>query len=312
MKKVTVLTALTAAWILSGGVALADSATPLVNTQWIKGNACKPGVVILDIRNQLDGHTKIDYLRGHIPCAVYSDYMKDGWRTKVNNIPGMLPPVKNLETLIGSLGISNNDHVVIYSAGINGLDMGSATRVYWTLKVLGHDNVSILDGGYTAYTAEKGNKIETGAHTPKPATFTAHLRKDMIPGEADVNQALKKGEVMVDNRPSDQYLGVNRSAPAVKRNGTLPGAKNLPESWLTDNNGGSFRSTAELKALYKEAGVPLTGKEINFCNTGHWASLGWFVSSELLGNKSAEVYDGSMSQWSANASMPMVQKIKVE
>jgi len=58
--------------------------------------------------------------------------------------------------------------------------------------------------------------------------------------------------------------------------------------------------------------VPVTGKEINFCNTGHWASLGWFVSSELLGNKSAKVYDGSMSQWSANASLPMMQKVKAE
>lgn len=311
MKNVSVLTALTAAWILGSGAAWAD-ATPLVNTQWIKGNACQPGIVVLDIRNQLDGHSKIDYLRGHIPCAVYSDYMKDGWRTKVNNIPGMLPPTKDLEKLIGSLGISNNDHVVIYSAGLNGLDMGSATRVYWTFKVLGHDNVSILDGGYAAYADEKGNKIETGANTPKPASFTAQLRKDMIPGEADVAQALKEGVVMVDNRPNDQFLGVNRSVPAVKRNGTLPGAKNLPESWLTDNNTGSFRSPAELKALYKEAGVPVTGKEINFCNTGHWASLGWFVSSELLGNKSAKVYDGSMSQWSANASLPMMQKIKAE
>ncbi|MHB0974759.1 MAG: sulfurtransferase [Thiobacillus sp.] len=312
MKKLTVSTAITAAWILGGGVALADSATPLVNVQWVKENACKPGVVILDIRNQLDGHTKVDYLRGHIPCAVYSDYMKDGWRTKVNNIPGMLPPVPALEKLIGSLGISNSDHVVIYSAGLNGLDMGSATRVYWTFKVLGDDNVSILDGGYAAYEAVKGNKIETGTNTPKPATFTASFRKDMVPGEADVAKAMKSGVVLVDNRPADQYLGVNRNTPAVTRNGTLPGAKNLPESWFTDNNGGAFRAPAELKALYKEAGVPLKGEEINFCNTGHWASLGWFVSSELLGNKSAKVYDGSMSQWSANASLPMVQKIKVQ
>ena len=100
MKNVSVLTALTAAWILGSGVAWAD-ATPLVNTQWIKGNACQPGVVILDIRNQLDGHSKIDYLRGHIPCAVYSDYMKDGWRTKVNNIPGMLPPARPVDAKAG-------------------------------------------------------------------------------------------------------------------------------------------------------------------------------------------------------------------
>src|SRR3569832_118950 len=113
MKNVSVLTALTAAWILGSGAARAD-ATPLVNTQWIKGNACQPGIVVQDIRNQLDGHSKIAYLRGHIPCAGYIDYMIDGWLTMVNNIPGLLPPTKDLEKLFGCLGISYNDLVVSY------------------------------------------------------------------------------------------------------------------------------------------------------------------------------------------------------
>ncbi|MHB1175156.1 MAG: sulfurtransferase [Sulfuriferula sp.] len=303
---------LTVAWLaVASTTVFAASTTPLVDTNWIKQNSCKPGIVVLDIRNQLDGHSKMDYLRGHIPCAVYSDYMKDGWRAKVNNIPGMLPPLPQIEKLIGSLGIDNNSHVVIYSAGTNALDMGSATRVYWTFKVLGHDDVSILDGGYAAYTTDKANKIQTGMNQPQPKTFVAKFRKDMYPTEADVEKARKSGDILVDNRPNDQYMGVNRTA-TVKRNGTIPGAKNLPESWLTDNNGGQFRSVAELEKLYKNAGVPLKGEEINFCNTGHWASLGWFVSSEVLGNKQARVYDGSMTEWSADPKLPVEQKIKVD
>lgn len=303
---------LTVAWLAAASTTVfAASATPLVDTNWIKQNSCKPGIVVLDIRNQLDGHSKMDYLRGHIPCAVYSDYMKDGWRAKVNNIPGMLPPLPQIEKLIGSLGIDDNSHVVIYSAGTNALDMGSATRVYWTLKVLGHDDVSILNGGYAAYTADKANKIQTGMNQPQPKTFVAKFRKDMYPTEADVEKARKSGDILVDNRPNNQYMGVNRTG-TVKRNGTIPGAKNLPESWLTDNDGGQFRSVAELEKLYKNAGVPLKGEEINFCNTGHWASLGWFVSSEVLGNKQAKVYDGSMTEWSADPKLPVEQKIKVD
>jgi thiosulfate/3-mercaptopyruvate sulfurtransferase len=309
MKQILLLTMACLASITT--TAFAASASPLVDTNWIKQNSCKAGIVVLDIRNQLDGHSKMDYLRGHIPCAVYSDYMKDGWRAKVNNIPGMLPPLPQIEKLIGSLGIDDNSHVVIYSAGTNALDMGSATRVYWTLKVLGHDDVSILDGGYAAYTADKANKIQTGMNQPQPKTFVAKFRKDMYPTEADVEKARKAGDILVDNRPNDQYMGVNRTA-TVKRNGTIPGAKNLPESWLTDNDGGKFRSVAELEKLYKNAGVPLKGEEINFCNTGHWASLGWFVSSEVLGNKQAKVYDGSMTEWSADPKLPVEQKIKVD
>ena len=309
MKKIWAVTLLGLA--ASGGTALAASAQPLVDVNWVKENACKPGVVVLDIRSELDGGSQVEYLRGHIPCAIYSDYVKGGWRTKVNNVPGMLPPIPQIEKVIGSLGIDNNTHVVIYSAGNSATSMGSATRVYWTFKVLGDDNVSILDGGYAGYTADKADKIETGMNTPKPAAFAAHFRPELDATKEDVEKAMKQHVVLVDNRPSNQYLGVNRIALA-KRNGTIPGAKNVPESWLTENDGGKFRSVAAVEKLYKDAGVPTKGEEINFCNTGHWASVGWFTSRELLGNKKAKLYDGSMVEWSADPKAPMEQKIKVE
>jgi thiosulfate/3-mercaptopyruvate sulfurtransferase len=294
-----------------GSSLAATSAPPLVDVDWVKANSCKPGVVVLDIRNKLDGHSNIDYLRGHIPCAVYSDYLKASWRSKVDNVVGQLSPVPKLEKLIGDLGIGNNTHVVIYSAGVNALDMGSDTRVFWTFKVLGHDNVSILNGGFAAYTAVKGNPVQKGNNKPKPVKFTAHLRKDMLISKADVLKAMKDKELLVDNRPHDQFIGVNRH-PKATRNGTIPGAVNLPESWLTENNGGKFRSVAEIKKLYAAAGVPTSGKQINFCNTGHWASLGWFVTSQMLGDKQAKVYDGSMVEWTADKSMPMEDKIKLQ
>ncbi len=309
MKKTWAIGALVFA--ASGGSVLAASAQPLVNVDWIKANSCKPGVVVLDVRSSIDGGSQIDYLRGHIPCAIYSDYMKGGWRTKVDNVPGMLPPVPQIAKVIGDLGIDNNTHVVIYSAGNSATSMGSATRVYWTFKVLGDNDVSILNGGYAGYTADKKNPLQTGMNAPKAKTFTAHFRKDLDASEADVRKAMAEKVVLVDNRPSDQYLGVNR-APVAKRDGTIPGAKSVPESWLTANDGGTFRSAAEIKKLYKHAGVPTQGEEVNFCNTGHWASVGWFASREILGNKHATLYDGSIAQWSADPKAPMEQKIKAE
>ena len=294
----------------SGGTALAAS-QPLVDANWVKENSCKPGVVVLDIRSAIDGGSEVDYLRGHIPCAIYSDYMKGGWRAKVDNVPGMLPPLPQIEKLIGSLGIDNQAHVVIYSGGNNATSMGSATRVYWTFKVLGDDNVSILNGGYAGYTADKTNKIQTGMNAPKPASFAAHFRPELDATKADVEKARAQHVALVDNRPSDQYLGINRPGPD-KRAGTIPGAKNVPESWVTENDGGKFRDATELKKLYKNAGVATKGAQINFCNTGHWASVGWFASHEILGNKQARMYDGSMVEWSADPKAPMEQKIKTE
>jgi len=110
--------------------------------------------------------------------------------------------------------------------------------------------------------------------------------------------AQKAGALIVDHRPHNQYMGINKHGKA-KRHGTIPGALNLPENWLTSNGGGSFRDKASLEKLYSAANVSTTDDQINFCNSGHWASLGWFASHEILGNRGAKLYDGGrlMSLW---------------
>ena len=287
----------------------AFAAQPLVDVNWIKDHSCDAGVRVLDIRNPLDGGSRTDYLKGHIPCAVYTDYLKGGWRGLVNKVPGQLPPTDKISKLIGDLGIDNNTHVVIYHHGKNALDMGSATRVYWTMKVLGHDNASILNGGYLAYAAVKGNKIEKGNNKVAAKIFNANLRKDMLITAMDVKNALSDGKTtLVDLRPQHQFIGINRH-PKSSRNGTIPGSKNLPESWMTVNGGGTFRNKGELSKLYKIAKIDPQAEQINFCNTGHWASLGWFVDSEVMGNKKAKLYDGSMVEWTNNASLPMEKSV---
>ena len=306
IRALAALIALMAATVLAAVPAMA--AEPLVDVDWVKANIGKPGVVFLDVRGQTD------FLRGHIPGAVNTNYGKDGWRVKRGNVPGMMPEdTSALAALIGSLGIDNSSHVVLVAPGASASDMGTATRLYWTFKVLGDDNVSILNGGMKDYLAQVDdqkkpvNPLEKGAAKAEGKTFTVALRKDMLLDDSQVKQALDAGVVMVDNRTSDQYLGVNKH-PAAKAFGTIPGSVNLPESWVTKNDGGEFRDAKELGSLYKAAGVPTSGEQISFCNTGHWASLGWFVSSELLGNKDAKMYDGSMTGWT-NADMPTEQKI---
>ena len=278
---------------------------PLVDVAWIKDHSCDADVRVLDIRNPLDGGSRTDYLQGHIPCAVYTDYLKGGWRDLVDKVPGQLPPTAKIAKLIGDLGIDDKTHVVIYHHGKNALDMGSATRVYWTMKVLGHDNVSILNGGYLAYAAVKGNKIEKGNNKVEAKTFNANFRKDMIVTAMDVKNALNDGKTtLVDLRPQHQYIGINRHEKS-SRSGTIPGAKNLPESWMTVNGGGTFRNKSELTKLYKIAQIDPQAEQINFCNTGHWASIGWFVDSEVMGNQKSKLYDGSMVEWSNKADFPM-------
>ena len=279
-----------------------------MNVDWVKANLDKPGIVYIDFA------PPTDYLRGHIPGAVNSNYAKDGWREDRANdkVPDMLPAkLEPLGEMIGKLGIDNNTHVVLVPAGATSTDMGVGTRVYWTFKVLGHDNVSILNGGMAAWTKDKKNPLQTGAPKVDPKSFKVAVRKEMIVTMDDVKKAKAAGVLLVDNRPEDQYVGINRH-PKSTESGTIEGAKNLPNGWVTVNGGGEFRSNAQLEQLHKVANVPTSGDQINFCNTGHWASVGWFASSELLGNKKARMYDGSMVEWTMLKGGSMDQKVKLQ
>ena len=291
-----------------GSIGAALAADPLVDAKWVIANVGKPGIVFVDFQSSKD------YMEAHIPGAVNTNYGKDGWRVerKSDKVPDMFPDnIEPLVAMIGTkLGIDNDTHVVLVPQGNTTLDVGQATRVYWTFKVLGHDNLSILNGGMATYTENEKAPLQKDLVKATPRTFKANLRKEMLITMDDVKKARAAGIVLVDNRPEDQYVGIARH-PKAPISGTIAGAKNLPNQWTTVNGGGQFRSKAQLETLYKYAGVPMTGEQISFCNTGHWASVGWFVSSELLGNKQTKLYDGSMVEYTMLKGEGVEAKVKL-
>jgi thiosulfate/3-mercaptopyruvate sulfurtransferase len=282
-----------------------------VDSNVLQAIACGPGVVVLDVRSEkIDGQSNSDYVQGHVPCAIASDYIKDGWRAKVAGVPGMMPPVQKLEALVGGLGIDNDTRVVIAPFGADAKSMASATRVYWTFKVLGHDRVSILDGGTKAYAKDGARPLEKGARGPEPKQFKASLRTEMLVSKEEVARAMNDGGGLVDYRRQDEFSGLNRNDKTI-RAGTLAGARNIPLEWLTRDNGGIFRTRKDLGQIYDLVGVPTDAEQIAFCNTGHNSSLGWFAAHEILGNESVRMYDGSMAEWSRNDGLPMVRSVAI-
>jgi thiosulfate/3-mercaptopyruvate sulfurtransferase len=282
------------------------AAQPLVDGDWIEGNLGKPDVVVLDIRNKIDKGSREVYEKAHIPGAIYSNYLEDGWRAKRDGVVAMLPDAAVLEQLVGGLGIGNDDHVVIVPGGVSAADYGSATRVYWTFKVMGHDDVSILNGGYALWAAQ-GRAVEAGSNRREPKTFKVHFRPELVASRQDVAQVVKTGTgpVLIDNRPPVQYSGEKKSGSAA-RFGAIPGARNIPQGQFYNKAGHTFTDLAQLGNLWQEAGIANGSEQITYCNTGHWASLGWFASSELLGNKKTRMYDGSIADWSLRKELPMV------
>ena len=276
-------------------------AEPLVSVQWLNGHLRDANVTVLDIRSAIDGGGAKAYEAAHIPGSVHSDYDKAGWRVTRNDVPFMVPTAPELEKLIGDLGIDEDSHVVVVPAGVNVLDFGSAARTYWTLKVAGVKNVSILDGGVAAWV-KAGLPTESGVKTPSPKIFTATLDKSIWAQAPDVEKVEKSGgATLVDARPASFFLG-HEKAPTASAYGHIPGALSLDSAAFYDQNTNRLKPTAELAKIASQ--VP-EGPAVTYCNTGHWASTDWFVLHELLGRSNAKLYAGSMVEWTSNSSRPV-------
>jgi thiosulfate/3-mercaptopyruvate sulfurtransferase len=276
--------------------------TPLVSVDWLAAHGNDSGLVILDIRSAIDGSTPETYAKGHIPKALQSDYDKGGWRSTRNGVPFTLPSVAQLEKLIGELGIDEDSRVVIYPAGVSASDFGSATRVYWTLKVSGVKKVSILDGGYAAWAAAK-QPVETGINPPNPTIFTATIDDSLVAEASDVERLLAthKG-TLVDARPAPFFNG-KAKIDIAGAYGHIPGAVNIDSAEFYDENTNRLKSIEELKKI--AAQLPGSGPVVAYCNTGHWSSTDWFVLAELLGRKDVKVYYGSIVDWTTVPSRPV-------
>ncbi|MBK4722531.1 sulfurtransferase [Azospirillum sp. YIM DDC1] len=271
-----------------------DSQRPLVDSAWLKGALDRPDLVVLDVRTPPSG--------GFIPGSIHSDYAKAGWRATVDGVPGLLPETAVLEGLIGGLGIGNGDHVVLVASGLSAADMGNATRVYWTFKTLGHDRVSVLDGGFAAWS-DAGNPVATTAATRSAAAFTAAPREDLRAPLPVVAAAVADGSVpLLDSRSAEQFEGKAKS-PQARVPGTLPGAVLIENGAFYSAAGKRFLPADAVKALADQAGAG--DATITFCNTGHLASVAWFALSELAGIDGVRLYDGSMSEWTADPARPV-------
>jgi len=214
----------------------------------------------------------------------------------------MLPTVAELEKLIGETGIDEDTHVVVVPAGVHHTDFGAAARSYWTLKVAGVRNVSILDGGYAAWAAQS-SPVETGTAKPSPKIFTATLDKSLFVDAREVEAIERRGGATLVDARSATFFNGKEKAPAAKGYGHIPGAVSLDSATFYDAGTNRLKPRAEL-ALLAASAVPV-GPTVAYCNTGHWAATDWFVLSEILGRKDVKLYYGSMVDWTSEASRPL-------
>ena len=267
----------------------------LVTADWAEQNLTAPGVVLVEVDEDAEA-----YDGGHIAGAV-----KVSWSEDLQDHPGRDVVTKaNFEALLGGLGISNDDTVVLYGGNNNWF----AAYAYWELKLYGHEKVVLLDGGRKKWELD-GRALTTVVPERTATVYTAKDPDLAIRAFRDEVIAAIGQKNLVDVRSPDEFSG-KIAAPAhlpqeqSQRNGHIPTAVNVPWSKAA-NEDGTFRSDDELAALYRDAGLDGGRSTIAYCRIGERSSHTWFVLHELLGHDDVKNYDGSWTEYGSLIGSPV-------
>ncbi len=279
--------------LLLPAAVLARDIAPFESTGWLEKNLKNPKVVILDVRKVEE------YAAGHIPGSVNVFY--GTWAVKRGDLLNEIPADEDLRDVISSVGIEPTSWVVVVGKNAAVPDRWDSTRVAFTLKYAGVDNVAILDGGYDKWVAEK-KPVSTDKVVPKKKAYNGKFNKAIVVNKAYTLGALDKA-LIVDVRAPEFYKG-EKKLDFVAKTGRIKGAVNLPAALLF-NPDGTYKDKAGIEAAAKPVvGADLSREIVLYCDTGKVCTGWWFALADLLGYKNVKVYDGSSMEWMKDAMAP--------
>ncbi len=276
----------------------------LVSTAWMEDHLDTSTVRVVEV----DIDTTL-YGQGHVPGAGAMS-----WRRELqDSIRRDIIARDAFERLMGALGITSTDTVVVYGDHHNWF----AAWAFWLLRLYGHPDVRVMDGGRALWLAEE-RPLSLAVPRPRPTAYQAVAPQPEVRAlRADVERALRgadhagTGVRLVDVRTPREFSGEQLHNPdfpqeQALRGGHIPDAVNIP--WeLCVRPDGTFRSAAELRALYGAAGVTPDRPVITYCNIGERSSHSWFVLSQLLGYPAVRNYDGSWAEWGNAIGLPIAR-----
>jgi len=269
---------------------MADYAHPetLVTTEWVAAHLNDDNVVIAEV--DVDTYS---FEEGHVPGAIGWDWSTQLCDTQQRDILSK----DAFEALMGDAGISNDTTIVLYGDNNNWF----AAWAFWQMKIYGHQDVRLMDGGRRKWLAE-GRDLTLDDAQPQKTTYAAKAADESLRGRLmDVmGNVEQKNIFLVDVRSPAEYTGEILAPPGLpetcQRGGHVPLASNIPWGQVCKDDG-TFKSYDDLKALYAAQGVTNDKPVVAYCRIGERSSHSWFVLKYLLGFDDVKNYDGSWTEW---------------
>ncbi|MEJ0012989.1 MAG: 3-mercaptopyruvate sulfurtransferase [Bauldia sp.] len=270
---------------------MTDRSPWFVSTDWLAAHQSEVAIVDGSWHLPTTGRSgRAEYDAAHVPGAVFFDI--DAIADTSNPLPHMLPSPEVFAKAVGALGIDEQHTIVVYdSAGLS-----SAPRLWWTFKIMGARDVTILEGGLPKWRAE-GRPVDAAPVTHPPRTFVTHFDPHVVIGLIDVRDGLLAGEFqVVDARPAARFRGEAPEPRPWVKTGRIPGSRNVPSTDLIAD--GRLKDAETLRRAFVEAGVDLAKPIVTSCGSGvNAATLS--LALDVIGVKDTRLYDGSWTEWGA-------------
>jgi len=268
-------------------VSAGADAQALVETSWLSDNLKNPGLAIVYVGGPAS--KKENFEAKHIPGAVFLDFGALMGALGDSSTP---PDKAKFEALAGSLGIGNDNHVIVHSG-----DTLFSSAAFWLFDYFGHKKVSLLNGTITKWMNE-GRATTGGPAKITPATYKAAPNASLFATADDVLKNLKNPKaVILDVRSAGEFKGTDDPTKQNKKLGRIPGAVNLDFFSTNLNNDGTFKSANELKAAYEAKGVTKDKEIIVYCQGGVRAAVSAVALDHILGYPKVRNYVGSWGEW---------------
>ena len=237
------------------------------------------------------------WTEGHIPGAGFADLTRD-LSDRTSTLNYMMPPATQFAEAMGTLGVGDGVRVILYDRAVNMW----AARVWWMLRAFGFENAAVLNGGWKKWTGES-RPVATDAGTRPPRTFTATWRSELIADKRAVLAGVgDRATCLLNALTPEQHAGTG--GVAYGRPGRIKGSTNVAARDLVDPRTHAYLPAQTLREKFKASGALDAGRVITYCGGGIAASSDAFVLT-LLGKDDVALYDASLSEWAADASLPM-------